>query len=41
MSVDAVLARAGQAVQKGDIQTAVIVLKNLNGDPASVMKDLF
>ena len=39
MSVDAVLARAGQAVQKGDIQTAVIVLKNLNGDPASVMKD--
>lgn len=39
MSVDAVLSRAGQAVQKGDIQTAVIVLKSLNAEPAAVMKD--
>lgn len=39
MSADAVLARAGQAVKKGDIQTAVIILKALNGEPAAEMKE--
>ncbi len=39
MSVDAVLARAQEAVEKGDIQTAVLQLKNLQGVPAEAVKE--
>ena len=39
MSVDAVLARAQDAVEKGDIQTAVLQLKNLQGVPAETVKE--
>lgn len=39
MSPQAVLARAQQAVNAGDLQTAVIQLKDLTGAPAEAMKE--
>lgn len=39
MSVDAVLARAQAAAEKGDIQTAVLQLKNLQGAPAETVRE--
>ena len=39
VSADTVLAGAGRAVQNGDLQTAVIILKKLEGSPASIMNE--